>query len=82
MYFGLTLTFCFDYYRHTILKHERTTLATAFTIALIIGGIIEIMQANMNLGRSGDMIDFGADIIGAIAGMVIGRRIFKKYFDH
>lgn len=36
-------------------------------IAIAIGGMVEILQGVMGLGRSADWYDWGADIIGAVA---------------
>ncbi len=79
MYLALTFTFCFDYIRHRrdTVSYKNLWLATALIIAIAIGSVIEILQAYMALGRSGDILDLVADAIGAVIGIIIGNKIFK-----
>ena len=77
MYCGLTTTFCFDHYRRpTHRQNERIVFIIALITASIAGGIIEILQHTMNMGRSGDIADFVADIVGACAGIGMGVWLF------
>lgn len=76
MYIALTGTFCFDYYRRDSHRHALPTLIWALLAAILIGGILEIMQWQMALGREGDYIDFIANTLGAITGIIAGHRIF------
>ena len=77
MYCGLTATFCFDYYRSPTHRYnERIGFSITFIVATIAGGIIEILQHTMNMGRSGDVIDFLADTVGACVGIGIGVWLF------
>lgn len=45
--------------------------AAAFALATAYGGLIEILQGAMQLGRSADVLDFAADAAGAIFGALI-----------
>lgn len=82
MYMGLTGIFCFDLYRKGIVKKESLCIMAAFTTAVVIGGIIEILQEWMQMGRSGDFYDFLADIAGAAIGMVAGLWIIKPVLSN
>ena len=79
MYMGLTLVFCFDYYRHAPAKNNSRTMLAAFIIAIALGGIIEIVQEAMHMGRTGDFYDFIADAVGAAIGMGLGLWIIKPF---
>ena len=41
----------------------------------IFGGVIEILQQSMNAGRSGDILDFVADVAGVVAGTWLATRV-------
>ncbi len=76
MYFALTSAYLFDY---AILKYPHRTRANKelalTTVTILLGGIIEVLQLYMGLGRSMSMGDFLADIAGAIVGL-----LFLKYY--
>lgn len=77
MYWGLSITYCFDYYRKMHTTPERKAMRAAFIAWIILGGAIEILQANMALGRSGDIIDFIADVAGVAVGLASGRLMWQ-----
>lgn len=79
MYGGLTGTFCFDYYRRANHRcHECRILIVASLTAMIIGGVIELLQDYMGIGRQSDYLDFIANTTGAIVGIIAGRWLMKK----
>ena len=78
MYCALTGTFCFDYYRRGLLNSELQTLATALVVSIIIGGVIELLQGYMGIGRSNDWWDFAANTAGCLTGVIIGKYYIKK----
>lgn len=43
-------------------------VAVAIVASVAAGGIVELLQWKMDLGRSGDWADFGADTLGAVCG--------------
>lgn len=66
MFGGLALTFIFDRYR----IGEKLTLRQSWLAALsvsVFGIVVEFIQNAMHIGRSGDIADAIADIIGAFA---------------
>lgn len=78
MYAGLTATYCFDYYRRRITRHHYWPLVVALLAAIGVGAVLECMQAYMGIGRSGDYIDFVANSLGAIAGILAGNKLFAR----
>lgn len=71
MFGGLAITFIFDRFR----TGKKLSLKGAFTTAVlsaVFGIIIEIVQESMQLGRSGDIYDAWADMIGAFAAVPLG----------
>lgn len=69
MFGGLTYCFLVDYKRKRGLSGRHLSLrATLFGIAvsIAVGGAIEITQSEMQMGRSGDVVDLLFDGLGAI----------------
>lgn len=77
MYLGLTGVFCFDFYRKGNIKKESGYIIAAFAVAIILGGCIEILQEEMQMGRSGSFYDFIADVAGAVIGIISGMWIIR-----
>ena len=51
-----------------------------FLAPLLMGGLIELAQANCTGGnRSGDWLDFAANSIGVVAGNLIGMLLAKCF---
>lgn len=67
MFGGLTFCICLDKFRLNSFTSLKFRFIFCSAVAsIILGGIIEILQSGMELGRSGDLIDFLADSAGAI----------------
>ncbi len=66
MFGGLVLTYIFDRFRCSGIVKLRTAIYAAI-LASVYGILIEILQLNMEMGRSGDVRDIVADIFGAFA---------------
>lgn len=45
---------------------------------IVFGGLIEIAQQSMGMGRGGDWLDFAADIAGVILSFIITPYIWRK----
>ena len=72
MFGALTLALCVDRWRQTGWKLPSPSFVLSATAgSVILGGVIEILQYSMDLGRSGDIIDFTADIIGSLLVAII-----------
>lgn len=82
MFGGLAGTACIDYaYRRRSFAPLTAKAAAAIAAAATAaGGLIEIAQQQMALGRGGDPLDFLADAIGAALGAFIAFRILKNSF--
>lgn len=50
----------------------------AFVLPILYGGLIEIIQANYCVGRSGDWFDFIADLMGSLCALPIAM-IYRRY---
>ena len=44
-----------------------------------LGGGIELVQARAGEGRSGDVLDFAADLVGIVVALVIGRWLRSRF---
>ncbi len=73
MYLGLCGVIWLEHLRaHAYIYNKVWIVYGAFILPLLMGGLIEILQANCTGGRrSGDWIDFLADSIGVILAQVI-----------
>ena len=79
MYGGLALCLWFDWYMKN--GTERTkpiSLLIAFVYPIVLGGLMELGQAYLTTCRSGDMIDFYANTIGAFLGLVLGTTVVRQ----
>lgn len=59
-----------------------TAYASVLGIVALYGGLIEVLQACCTQTRSGDWVDWVADIMGAIAGLIVVYlvlRIARRY---
>ena len=58
--------------RHSVIN-KTTTLIGAIVLPVVMGGLIEIVQATCTGGnRSGDVTDWLADAVGVALGQLIG----------
>jgi len=75
MYGVLTLVIWFDYRRAHQKKNAWRLLLFAFLAPIVMGGLLELMQAYLTTCRSGDWLDFVANSIGVCIGTVGGLLI-------
>jgi VanZ family protein len=68
---------CMRQYNHTFIR--KNSVIIALTIAIIYGGIVELYQEMYLIDRYGDWLDILANIVGAMAGVVVFRIIYFKY---
>lgn len=77
MYFGLSITLWFEYYR----SHSKIVRKRLFWGAIIgpilFSGALEIAQATMTTYRSGDIFDFVFNVLGVVAAAFAGVFIIK-----
>lgn len=52
----------------------------ALFVSVFIGGIIEILQANLIRNRHGDITDFLADIIGSVLGTILYNFVAQRFY--
>ena len=64
MYLGLVWIGCFDIYR--VSKFAAPKLILLVCGAIVWGGLMELLQGAMSMGRSADWYDFLANSCGAI----------------
>lgn len=74
MYMGLVLAMWFDHVVRSEKKAKGKHFLFMFLYATLLGGLMELVQAYLTTCRSGDLIDFEADAIGAAIG--IGLTLF------
>ena len=71
MYGALTAAIWFEYKR----RHKQTDwlrlLLFGVAAPIIMGGVLELMQAYLTTNRSGEWLDFIADSIGVVLGAVL-----------
>ncbi len=73
MYGGLCLTIWTDRARLGIAFNRRGTAIYAVALPIVMGGLIELVQAYCTAGmRSGEWLDWAADTLGVALGQPIG----------
>ena len=81
MFGGFVAACCLDYMRkYQITAISKRNMLIIIAIASIFGGIIEILQNAMGIGRSGDYLDFIADFAGIMLFASISPAIIRKLF--
>ncbi len=71
MFGGLAGAFAFDYARKKPRqKPGRRVMVYMCLVSLAFGGLIELLQTAMHIGRSGDWCDFIADAVGVAVAFV------------
>lgn len=53
----------------------RRSIALLFTLLIVFGGSIELLQSLMPFGRTAEWMDFGADVIAILLGLLVGQLI-------
>jgi VanZ family protein len=51
-----------------------------FFIIGLLGGTIEILQANLIKNRNGDVLDLAADMVGSLLGLVLYNFFARKFY--
>ena len=78
MYGGLALCLWFDWFmKNGTDRVQPISLLIAFVYPIVLGGLMELGQAYLTTCRSGDMIDFYANTIGAFLGLVLGTTVVR-----
>lgn len=79
MFWAVAAGLCVDFGRvGAFLRRGAAFVAgMGFWLSSAIGGVVEIAQWKMDIGRSGDWLDFAADIVGASVGVVMAMRMLK-----
>ncbi|MCT4613687.1 MAG: VanZ family protein [Marinifilaceae bacterium] len=75
LFFILALTIYINLYKIVSFK---IILIFSVLNSMFHGAITEIMQANMNNGRTGDLFDLCFDILGGLSAVMIAQFIYKK----
>ncbi len=80
MFGGFTAAAVYDYIRRSISQNISViSIVKISAISVAFGGMIEIAQTVMNIGRSGDIYDFYADITGVIFFALISKPIVIRF---
>ena len=72
MYGGTTSVIWFEYLRHHRQLDKRKLVLWALLGMIILGGVVELLQAYCTTTRSGEWLDFYADTIGVLLGNAVG----------
>lgn len=79
LFFVATCIFYFDYIKYRYPRHPRLDVIIAITLSSVIfGGLIELLQELMGMGRHQDIYDFVFNTIGAILAFVISELFLLK----
>lgn len=78
-YVVLSLVLCFELYRQRFSFKEKTMYVWGALYPIVYGGIIEILQDKYFPPRTGEWVDWLADIIGVTVGFLLARYFYPKY---
>lgn len=81
MFGALATVLVFDTCRHRQ-KVRLLPAIMSMAISILTGGLIEILQHHMQMGRSGDVADFAADAAGAILMPLILIPVINHFLRH
>ena len=77
MFFALTAAYIWDYSKVAGASRRNVWVMVAIAVvAIAIGGLIEVLQELMRLGRSMDMLDLLADAAGVV--VALGAMVLCK----
>ncbi len=71
MFFAMAFAYHFDFRRGKKPVDEARLMGWIFVSLSAFGGLIELAQWKMRMGRSGDWYDLLADIAGAVYGIIL-----------
>lgn len=79
MFGGMVFAMVFDVrlwcYRQRKVCDDKKTVLMISIVVSIYGGVVELLQTAMCLGRGGDIVDFFADIIGVVMSVYLSPRV-------
>lgn len=78
MFFAMAFADHFDFRRGKKPVDEARLMGWIFVSLSAFGGLIELAQWKMRMGRSGDWYDLLADIAGAVYGIILAWLISAK----
>ncbi len=78
MFFAMAFAYHFDFRRGKKPVDEARLMGWIFVSLSAFGGLIELAQCKMRMGRSGDWYDLLADIAGAVYGIILAWLISAK----
>ena len=77
-FFAMACAYHFDFRRGKKPVDEARLMGWIFVSLSAFGGLIELAQWKMRMGRSGDWYDLLADIAGAVYGIILAWLISAK----
>lgn len=81
-YLGLGGVLYFDFQKDRLLRPRYDAMLwILFASGVVYGGVIELVQMYCTTTRSGEWLDWAADIVGLAVGMGIGQLFFRKKSD-
>lgn len=79
MFGGLYFVFYLDYNRkYGIDKWKATTTWLTIVAVAMVGGVIELVQDAMDMGRGGDIYDFISDTAGVCLAAIVSPNIVSR----
>lgn len=78
MFLAMAFAYHFDFRRGKKPVDEARLMGWIFVSLSAFGGLIELAQWKMRIGRSGDWYDLLADIAGAVYGIILAWLISAK----
>lgn len=78
MYLALVVVGSYDLYR---VGHFSVGGSLGWMVAAVVwGGVMELLQGAMGLGRSADWLDFAANSCGAVVGLLLSLYVLPRFW--
>ena len=78
MYGGTSAVIWWEYLRSHAVINYRRLLLWAVVGMIVLGGVVELLQAYCTTTRSGEWLDFLADSVGVLLGAAVGL-LMKRF---
>lgn len=85
MFGGVLFALCFDmglrqWKRRLPVAWPAATLAGLWLFVTLLGGLIELLQQAMGIGRGAEWLDFAADALGALVSAWVSPLLLSRLF--
>lgn len=82
MYGVLTSIIWWEYWRQQRSSDLKSLMLGGILFPELLGGTLELLQAYCTTYRSGDWLDFAANSVGVLLGVILGLAAIRPWWKH